>query len=62
VKCDRCGGTGWIEYVGGTHLVGRVQAVATPEKPIYARCRHQDADPADLEAWRAARRPVDGDA
>ena len=46
MKCERCDGTGLIEYTGGTHATGYVirgelvtqLTEATPEKPVYKRC------------------------
>lgn len=51
MNCQRCKDTGLVEFTGGLHWVyGNTvtearQIEATPEAPIYKRCKCRDSRP-----------------
>lgn len=39
-KCQVCHGSGWVEVIGGdVQLNGGRTVTATPERPVYRRCK-----------------------
>ena len=62
MTCDRCNGTGMVEFTGGTHqtsywMRGEMvtqEVEATEDRPVYQRCECRNRAPR-VEAARTVR-------